>query len=569
MSRKKRPTFRASRAPVRTRTSAATPAEESAAQKNEQLATRVRDILAGRKLTLYKVSVRSRLDHPGEPRYHIPANLYFRQRSANWTPTLYQLSVLSKMSEYHLADWLAVFGFPPDAISRVQATLRRPRTILLDSALHDPRTIVTWFRERQPKQAIPRVAALSEILERSGPQQLSSLTPARSPDYVYAKIGMRDAFAFPELLPGSIVRANPQFVAPRGTNGRAANSIFLVEHQSGYCCCRLHYEKTGRITLLPTELPFANVEFQLGSEARIIGAVDLEFRLLVDPETTRTPRCSLPEIAPDLARLWTPAPFPVTTNAGQFTVLLRRARLRAGLSFHDASALSRSVVKVLGDERYFTSQASLSDYEARNTLPRHIHKLFTLCAIYAIPFRELLVSFGLSLEEERTTAIPDRWMPPANRLAEMQGRQTAPQTERPRGFLGSLLGQFGAPPFFLRDSIASLLGLSELSLHDVFWAGGQPAALQPSLAGALFVVVNRKRRTPPAFLRKSLSDQPLYLLARRNGSQVLASCTLEDHLIVVHPHAGNFVRPERLQNHADAEVVGQIVGVVRTLHPPT
>ena len=556
---------------MRARPRAATSAQKSAAQRSEQLAWRVRDILRARNLTLYKVSARSRADHPGEPSYHIPANLSFRQRSANWTPTLYQLSALSKMSEYHLADWLAVFEFPPDAISRVEARLRRPRTILLDSTLYDPSATIPWFRERQATRAIAPVAALSEILEPSGPQRISSLLPADSRKYVYAKIGMQDAFAFPELLPGSIVRANPQLVAPlaRGTNDRAANSIFLVEHRGGYCCCRLHYEKTGRITLLPTELPFANVEFELGTEARIIGAVDLEFRLLIDPERARTSRCSLPEIAPDLARLWTPAPFPVTTSDGRFTALLHSARLRAGVSFHDASELSRTVASALGDKRYFTSQASLSDYEARNTLPRHIHKLFTLCAIYAIPFYQLLDSFGLSLEEERTTRIPDGWMPQANRLAEIERGQTAPQADRPRGFLGSLLGRFGTPPFFLRDWVASLLGLSELSLHDVFWAGGQPAALHPSLAGALFVVVNRKRRTPPAFLRKSLWDQPLYLLARRNGSYVLASCTLEDHLIVVHPHTGNFVRPERLQNHADAEIVGQIVGVVRTLHAPT
>ncbi len=565
MSRRKRPASQTSRASARASSAAET--SEFALQRNERLVESVRGILATRNLTLYEVAARSRSDYPGRPRYHIPANLYFRLRSGNWTPTLYQLSVLRKMSEYHLADWLSVFGFPPDAISRVQATLRRPRTILLDSTLYDPGASITWFRERQAKRAIPSVLALSEILERSGPQLLSSLLPADSPKYVYAKIGMQDALAFPDLLPGGIVRVNPQLATPlaRGTNDANANAIFLVEHQGGYCCCRLHYEKTDRITLLPTQLPFANVEFRLGAEARVIGPVDLEFRVLVDPETTRTPRCSLPEIAPDLARLWTPEPLRLGTSDGQFTALLRNARLRSGLSFHDASELSRSVASVLGDERYFTSQASLSDYEARNSLPRHIHKLFTLCAIYAIPFFQLLDSFGLSLHEGGTVPIPDQWMPQADLLVEIQQKYAT----RTRGFLGQLLAQYGTPPFFLRDSIAALLGLSELSLQDFFWAGGQPAALHPVLTGALFVVVNRKRRTPPAFLRKSLWDRPLYLLARRNGSLVLASCTLQDHLIVVHPHAGNFVRPERLQNHADAEVVGQIVGVLRTLSSPT
>jgi hypothetical protein len=156
-------------------------------------------------------------------------------------------------------------------------------------------------------------------------------------------------------------------------------------------------------------------------------------------------------------------------------------------------------------------------------------------------------------------------MPQSGLFAEVQREPGV----RSSGFLDRLLPEYGTPPFFLRDSLASLLGLSELSFHDVFWAGAQPAALHPALTGALFVVVNRKRRTPPALLRKSLWDRPLYLLARRNGSHVLASCTIQDHLIVVRPHAANFVRPERLQNHADAEVVGQIVGVLRTLLPPT
>jgi transcriptional regulator with XRE-family HTH domain len=565
MNRRKRPASKTSRASARVLSAAET--SQLASQPNQRLVENVRGILASRNLTLYKVAARSRSDHPGRPRHHIPANLYFRLRVRNWTPTLYQLSVLSKMSGYHLADWLSVFGFPPDAISRVVATLRRPRTVLLDSTVYDLRATSSWFRERQAKGAVPGVLALSEILEPSGPQQLLSLLPADSPQYVYAKIGMQDALAFPELLPGSIVRVDPRLAAPlaRGTNGADVNSIFLVEHQGGCCCCRLHYEKTDHITLLPTQLPFANVEFRLGAEARIIGAVDLEFRVLVDPETTRTPRCSLPEIAPDLARLWTPEPLRRSAGAGQFTVLLRNARLRAGLSFHDASQLSRSVAKVLGDERYFTSQASLSDYEARNSLPRHIHKLFALCAIYAIPFSGLLDSFGLSLHEGGTVPIPDQWTAQSHLFAGAQRELDVPSP----GFLGSLLAQHGTPPFFLRDSLAYLLGLSELSLHDVFWTGGQRAPLHPALSGALFVVVNRKKRTPPALLRKSLWDQPLYLLARRNGSHVLASCTLEDHLIVVHPHTGNFVRPERLRNQADAEIIGQIVGVVRTPHPPT
>jgi hypothetical protein len=143
-------------------------------------------------------------------------------------------------------------------------------------------------------------------------------------------------------------------------------------------------------------------------------------------------------------------------------------------------------------------------------------------------------------------------------------RAGAPAT----GFLASLLQRFGEVPFFLRDSLPSLSGLEEISLRDVFWVGGQRKALHPSLAGALFVIVNRRKRKPRMFQRKSPWEQPAYLLMRRDGSYVLASCSLEDGTIIVHPYAEGFVRPERLRDGVDAQVVGQIVTVIRSLPSP-
>jgi hypothetical protein len=562
MGRKKSPVSRTFRA--RKRNSSV---GETASLRNERLAGRIQGILASKSLSLYRASARSRSDHPNEPAYHIPSNLFFRLRSEDWTPTIYQLSSLSLLSGYHLVDWLGAFEFFPDEISGLQAALRRPRTTLLDSATYDSRAVVSWFSERQPERPIPPVTPLSQLLEQTDPRPVSTLVPSDSAEYVYLKIGTQDALAFPELLPGSIVRANPRLLPPLadGVNEISPHPIFLIEHKNGLCCSNLHYRKTNRITLLPTKLPFASVEFQLGSEARLLGVVDLEFRILVDPESTHPRPCSVPEVPPDLARLWTPGRFDRNSADDGLSDLLRSARVRAGLSFHEASRMSRLVASKLGDERYFTSLASLSDYEARNTLPRHIHKLFTLCAVYAIPFYGLLRASGLLLKATETKPIPDEWMQGVASPAGPPQRQIVPPT---RGILDHLLKRFGASPFFLRGALPSLLGLTDLSLHDVFWVGGQRPVLHPSLSGALLVVVNRRRQTPPAFLKKSPWERPLYVLVRRSGSYILASCTLEGHTIVVHPQTGSFVRPERLENHVDADVLGQIIGVVRTLLPP-
>jgi transcriptional regulator with XRE-family HTH domain len=526
----------------------------------------IRGILATKDLTLYGVAALARLRHPREPAYHLPHNFYFQLQSTGLTPTLHQLSALAEVSNYRLADWLRVFGFRLDDIACFEADLPRPRTALIDATVGNIDASIPWFQDRLSRDRTPPVAPLSQLLEPSGAVRLSSLPfLATSGRFCYAKIGQQDAFAFPDLAPGSIVRVNPRLVARYlwQAKRKDTNRIFLVEHHGGFCCSRLHFGTSNRVTLQPTQLPFASIELELGSEARILGLVDLEIRPLIRPKRLASPVCALPEVPPELARLWTPILLEETPHAGRPARLLHAARLRAALSLRTASAMSRDVAKALGDKRYFISQGALSDYEANDAPPRHIHKLLTLSILYALPFQELLTSYGAD-PASGANPIPEEWMPGR------EGREDViPRKPSVRGFLSDILERSGELPFFLYGSLAPLSGLPELSLHDVFWVGGQLKAMHPALSGALFIVVNRRKTAPPAFRRKSLWEQPLYLVLRREGSYVLANCTLEDNTIVVHPHVPGFAPHERLGNRVDAEVVGQIVVVVRSLFPPT
>jgi transcriptional regulator with XRE-family HTH domain len=532
------------------------------ASHGRSLVERVRGILATKNLTLYGLAALSRQRHPREPSYHLPHNFYFQLGSAEWTPTLHQLGALAELSNYRLADWFGVFGFHLDDIARTQAILPRSRTALLDGRKHDIDKRIPWFRDRVRYDAIPPVAPLSQILDQAGKLPVSPFPfPVESCHFLYAKIGRQDAFAFPDLAPGSIIRASPQLAARYFNQARRSDSkhIFLVEHRGGVCCCRLHFGTADRITLLSTQLPFANVELELDSEARILGLVDFELRPLLHPRKRGNPICTLPEVPPELARHWTPGIFDKSTRAESPARLLRSARKRACLSLRTASAMSREIARALGDERYFTSQGSLSDYEANDQPPRHIHKLFSLCILYAIPFSELLKSYAIDVTIG-ANRIPAEWM-----LKHEGPESTSPAAMPIRGFLDESLKRIREMPFFVFRSLASLSALPDLSLHDIFWVGGQTKPMHPVLTGALLAVINHRKMTPPAFLRKSLWEQPLYLVLRRDGSFLLASCTLEDNTIVVHPHADGFVPHERLRNRVDAEVLGQVVAVVRSL----
>jgi hypothetical protein len=543
------------------------PGRDAARNTSAALPDRVRGILLTRNLTMYKISVLTRARYPSESSYHIPRNLYFQLRSAGWSPTLHQMFALSQISGYRLADWLAVFGFPLGEIARLQTALPHPRTALLDGFIYDAGAKIPWFQERSPEGPPPPVAPLSQLLESAGGRSIASLASPDPGQYVYAKIGQQDAFTFPDLLPGSIVRANPRLLERLSptSHGEISKHIFLVEHARGLCCCRLHFGTKNRVTLTATQLPFANVELQLGPEATILGILDLEIRPLMSRR--RGAPCGLPEVAPELARLWTPASLKSELGSQRAARLLRDARRRAGLSLRLASEMSRSVATALQDPRYFTSPGALSDMEARDTPPRHIHKLFTVCILYSVRFADLLKVFGLSLDDSASVAIPDEW---TDRGGEpIRNRETTRHEKSIRnGFLATLRRRFGDVPFFLCGSLASLSGLPEISLRDVFWVGGQRRAMHPSLVGALFVIVDRRKRKPRMFPRNSAWEQLLYLLRKRDGSYVLASCALEDDTIIVHPYTEGFVRPERLRNQVDAEVVGQVVTVVRSIPSP-
>jgi len=541
-----------------------TPSNIADSTPRRSLVERVRGILATKNLTMYGIAALSRRRHPSESSYHLPHNFYFQLESVGWSPTLHQLAALAELSNYRLADWLEVFGFRWDDVARVQAALPRPRTALLDGTVHEVHRQVPWFHDRLRPDPMPAATPLSHLLESSGKLPVSLLPfPTESSRFRYAKIGQQDAFAFPGLVPGSIVRADPRLAARhlRLAKRKDTKHIFLVEYEGGFCCCRLHFGTRNRITLLPTQLPFANVEFALGAEARILGLVDLEFRPLIHPRTSVRPNCLVPEVAATLARLWTPRPLAESTTSERPGRLLRDTRLRAAMSLRVASAMSRDIANAFNDDRYFISQGSLSDYEADDRPPRHIHKLFSLSILYAIPLSELLRSYGVDLKI-KANPIPTEWM--ADRERSESSELEKPPAHR---FLSDNLKRLGQLPFFAYDSVASLSGLPDISLHDIFWMDGNAKPMHPVLAGAFLAVINRRKTTPPAFLRKSLWEQPLYLVLRRDGSYLLSSCTLEDHTIVAHPYADGFIPHERLRNRVDAEVLGQIVALVRSLLP--
>ena len=138
------------------------------------LAKRVKSILESKNLTLHSVSQRSAVLFGRSSPYFLQHNLYYDLRRGTFSPSLFQLFALSRISNYRLFDWMRVFGFDIEAIPRLQIQLSSARTILLDSSLDDPNSLVPWLHDSRAGLPPTSVIPFSQVLEWTSPRRLAT-----------------------------------------------------------------------------------------------------------------------------------------------------------------------------------------------------------------------------------------------------------------------------------------------------------------------------------------------------------------------------------------------------------
>ena len=518
---------------------------------NAALAESVQAILDSKGLSLYRVSQESAELFGRSSPYFLPHNLYYDLRAGSFRPSIHQIWALSRISGYRVADWVRVFGYNLEDITRLQVLLPSTRTVLLETSLTDPNEWVRWFETRSDGIAAPLIVPLAKLLKEAPARPISSLQYLSARRFLYAKVGREDALAFPDLAPGSIVRVNPDILhSAHREKSTISDRIFLIEHSRGFCCCRIRVLGDGIIVPFDNGLGYAQVELRCPQEARLVGVVDLELRPLLGAEE--------PKVAKDLSRHWKSQLLP---DREDFEQLLKGTRKRRNLSVREASRMSRTIADVLKDDRYTISPSSLSDYELRNAAPRDFHKIVTLCSIYGLQFESLMKRIGVDLAHAGAESMPGRYL---SRTELSVAAKSADAGVVPTGFLGKLLDECQEIPFFLRHCLGYFSGSSHFSLEDFFWVGGD-APLHPYVRRGLVVMVNRRRKTPFHFVSKPLWQQPISVVLKRDGTYLAACCGVENGTLVIHPYSRDFHRNEEYRLHQDAEVAGQIVAIARRL----
>jgi hypothetical protein len=213
-------------------------------------------------------------------------------------------------------------------------------------------------------------------------------------------------------------------------------------------------------------------------------------------------------------------------------------RLQAGLSLREASAISSTLAASLGDDRFFAAPGTLSDYEAREDPPRHMHKIITLCCIYGVRLREIMAAIGANTDELGQQGIPSLRF------------QTSP---RPTHEMQTLFSELNA---FLELAAAPLTGMKRVSIRDCFWNGRWIG--EKPLRDALIFVVNRKRKHRDVYSIGGWRQQ-LFVVWERDRGYRIGTPLGKDRLQAVDKASGD--RDQWAEN--EFEILGQIVTVVR------
>jgi len=229
------------------------------------------------------------------------------------------------------------------------------------------------------------------------------------------------------------------------------------------------------------------------------------------------------------------------------------------LSFREASERTREIAESLGHPNYFCAVSALSDMEVRDLLPRHIHKLISLSAVYCLPIANLASLAGLRIEDAGQEAMPEEWK------QNLRG-QAGTRSLSPSHFLEAVQDKIEEVPYFLRNALPAIVGLPSLSVRDLYWAGATGNLLHPYLRDSVFIALNRKSKTPVMSLTSPVWAQPLYVLEMRNGDRRCGSCNLQNGTLLFRPSTGTSGNLLRLRNRVDAEILGKIVLIVRRVN---
>jgi hypothetical protein len=248
-------------------------------------------------------------------------------------------------------------------------------------------------------------------------------------------------------------------------------------------------------------------------------------------------------------------------DAGQ---KLRRARERLNLRVRDVEQASLRIAEKYQNDEFAVLINRISEIENRGLVPT-LYKLYSLCAIYRLDYREVLEWYGInvtSLPADATFAEVSRTHMIGFR-EDSEGDVQLPVAMDPgidirrTTYLSRMIQRWGRIPLMVLDAL-------DLKNHRYAFIGTEDWFMFPLLQPGSLVLVDESRRKITSSGWASEFERPIYFMEHRSG-YACGWCTLDGSRLILQPHPSSTCSPELFAYPEDVDIIGQVVGVAMRL----
>lgn len=248
-------------------------------------------------------------------------------------------------------------------------------------------------------------------------------------------------------------------------------------------------------------------------------------------------------------------------DAGQ---KLRRVRERLNLRVRDVEQASLKIAAKYENDEFAVLINRISEIENKGLVPT-LYKLYSLCAIYRLDYREVLEWYGIhlaALPADATSAEvarshllgfrPDGAGDVLLPLAVDPGMDIRRTT-----YLSRMIQRWGKIPLMILDAL-------DLKNHRYAFIGTEDWFMFPLLQpGSLVLIDETRRRIVPSGWTNEF-DRPIYFLEHRAG-YACGWAVIEGTKMILQPHPSSSSAPQIFGYPEDVDVIGQVVGVAMRL----
>jgi hypothetical protein len=232
-----------------------------------------------------------------------------------------------------------------------------------------------------------------------------------------------------------------------------------------------------------------------------------------------------------------------------------------GITGRDVQTYSRLIARTQGNQRYSISHNSLVEIENSSRVPS-VHKLFTLSALYRINFVDLLLFFGIDLDQLNTARLavklPRTHLVPSE-IYDTERRVSFPVRFDPgakieeSNLLSRIVQTWGEIPIAfvqnlsLRKYLYGFIGMDDFTLY-------------PMIRPGAFIQIDDQDTKIDLDPGENEFERPIYFFQLREA-YAYGWCELEGKVLSIIPHSLSGRKTRQFNYPDDIDVVGRVVAI--------